>query len=369
MIYSRTEKYIIDRVNKDLIKNLNTWKPSINDIFYHQRYDYLNDGISIKKSIDLRHWIHLSKNISCKFVHENCIETFDSTIADEVKEIIETYKIDPSQFYFLLADENHCNFLKTELATRSIFGCNFEFYNALLHRVELPQLPTTSEVTHKFSILSRNYNVWRLNLFLELQRQDLLTDCLYSFHNIKPYNEINNVIDKDTIRQDAFGEITKPVNKWIKGIPYNLSPSDNVKNKYSDYSYDAILRSNINILIETHFRPVTSKSYCAHITEKTYKNIICKKPFIVFSTSGWIKDFQKLGYRSFSPFIDERYDKITDDYQRLLAIAAEVKRLNSLSKEDFLKLVNYCQEVVDYNYNLFLERKKHTWSNAFKFLN
>ncbi len=364
MIYSRTGKYIIDQVNRNNLRTLIQWVPSNDDIFYHQRYEYLNDGITIEDSIDPNHWMHISENPLCKFVHENCIETFDETIADEIKTIVEKYKINPNQFYFLLADENHCSFLKKELENRNIEGCNFDFYNALLHRVHGP----SENVGYKFSILSRNYNRWRLNLYLELQRRSILDSCVYSFHNIKPYNDTDNIIDKEEIRKDVIGELTKSVNKWIKHLPYNLSSSDDVRNKYSDYSYNAISNSSINILIETHFQPVTDKNYCAHITEKTYKNIISKKPFLVFATPGWLTDFQKLGYKTFSPYINENYDTITDNYSRLLALCDEIQRLNNLTKEEFSRTVAGCQRIVDYNYQLFLERKNREMSDNFKFL-
>ncbi len=366
MIYTRIGRYITDQINKKHISLLPSWSPHPGSIFYHQRYDQLNNNVTIKTSLDEVHWQYLSQDPTSKFIHENCIETFDATMVDDIVDVITKYNIKPSQFYFILADENHCNFLKEELEFKNIKGCNFDYYNTLLYRVNLPE--SYFAPTKKFSVLSRNYNNWRLNLYLELQRQSLLENFNYSFHNIKPYNDVDNIIPVEKMIEDTFGEKSNSVIDWIRGVPYNLSSEDNVSNKYSDFSYYAIMKSSINVLIETHFQPVTSRNYCAHITEKTYKNVVCRRPFLVFSTPGWLTDFQQLGYKSFSPYINEEYDSIKDNYQRLLALVAEVNRLNSLSDKEFRKTIKRCNEIVNWNYNLFVQRHSHSWSPEFKFL-
>ena len=44
------------------------------------------------------------------------------------------------------------------------------------------------------------------------------------------------------------------------------------------------------------------------ITEKTYRNIKYKKPFIIMGQHISLASLHKLGYKTFHPLIDESYD-------------------------------------------------------------
>jgi hypothetical protein len=63
------------------------------------------------------------------------------------------------------------------------------------------------------------------------------------------------------------------------------------------------------------------------ITEKTVKNLYIGKPFIVMGGLGILAKIRSFGFQTFSPWIDESYDTITNNYQRLEAIKREIDRL------------------------------------------
>ena len=141
-------------------------------------------------------------------------------------------------------------------------------------------------------------------------------------------------------------------------------------NKWTAYSYCTIKRSDIHILIESHFDPFTTNfgerslyrpDYFspAFPTEKTYKVMSCKTPFIAYTTPYFLKELKQLGYKTFSPWIDESYDNIEDDTVRSSTIAQEIERINNLDTTSYNSLVNHCQDIAEENYAILIEKKNN----------
>ena len=75
---------------------------------------------------------------------------------------------------------------------------------------------------------------------------------------------------------------------------------------------------------------------------------------------------KKLGFRTFSPYIDESYDSIIDVNQRRAIIVKEIKRISQLTDNEYQDLLNNCKNITEYNFELLLEKKKKTLSDNFK---
>ena len=58
---------------------------------------------------------------------------------------------------------------------------------------------------------------------------------------------------------------------------------------------------------------------------------------------------RKMGFLTFSPFINETYDFIMDNTQRLQAIYNEIRRLNRLPTESFQKLLKKLNKIAAAN--------------------
>ena len=68
-------------------------------------------------------------------------------------------------------------------------------------------------------------------------------------------------------------------------------------------------------------------------TEKTFKFLIAKIPFILCGMPNSLKVLRDMGYKTFSPYINEAYDLLEDDESRAMAIADEIERLCNMSDE------------------------------------
>lgn len=97
---------------------------------------------------------------------------------------------------------------------------------------------------------------------------------------------------------------------------------------------------------------------CAFATEKTYRTIFLKHPFVMISTPGFLAALREAGYRTFHPFINEDYDTIQDDEQRLIAALDEVSRLVAFNRDDWDKWLTNIKPIVEYNFQ-HLKNNRH----------
>jgi hypothetical protein len=86
------------------------------------------------------------------------------------------------------------------------------------------------------------------------------------------------------------------------------------------------------------------------ITEKTAKCLFGKRIFIMFASAGMLDYLKSFGFRTFhSKYIDESYDKIFHDHERVAKAWAVVEKL---AEFDPLEVTAYYQDVLDHNHNV-----------------
>ena len=95
------------------------------------------------------------------------------------------------------------------------------------------------------------------------------------------------------------------------------------------------------------------------LTEKTFKPIGLKHPFIIAGRQGILKFLHTLGYQTFSEIINEDYDQEKNDEKRLLLIIQELKRLSNLSEQELSDFKNKATFIVEHNYNNLMTKKKY----------
>ena len=91
------------------------------------------------------------------------------------------------------------------------------------------------------------------------------------------------------------------------------------------------------------------------ITEKFFKAIIFKQPFIMLSTHGSLKQIEQMGYQTFAPFINEGYDQNDDMDQRLHMIVEELERLTFIKRDPqkWKEWYEGVSQIVTANYNTY----------------
>lgn len=68
------------------------------------------------------------------------------------------------------------------------------------------------------------------------------------------------------------------------------------------------------------------------LTEKVFKPLINYQPFVFVAWKGALNELRKLGFKTFSPMIDENYDDEPDPIRRLQLVYGEINRICSMDK-------------------------------------
>jgi hypothetical protein len=101
--------------------------------------------------------------------------------------------------------------------------------------------------------------------------------------------------------------------------------------------------------IDTYFSLVTETVFeypYSFRTEKIWKPIAIGHPFIVASNAGYYRDLHQLGFKTFGHVIDESFDRIDNNQDRLDRIAQVV---TDLCQQDLASFLNECYNVCKYN--------------------
>jgi hypothetical protein len=91
--------------------------------------------------------------------------------------------------------------------------------------------------------------------------------------------------------------------------------------------------------IDTYFSVVTETVFdypWTFRTEKIWKPVAMGHPFVVASNAGYYKDFRRLGFRTFGHLIDENFDTIDNNQDRIQRVAQVVQDLCGQNLEDFV---------------------------------
>lgn len=90
-----------------------------------------------------------------------------------------------------------------------------------------------------------------------------------------------------------------------------------------------------------------------HLTEKTFKPIVSRRPFILVAAPGNLAYLKSYGFKTFDRWIDESYDCEPDPDRRIAKIIDQIESLCKLDPNDLNNMHKEMQEVLDFNFNHF----------------
>jgi len=113
---------------------------------------------------------------------------------------------------------------------------------------------------------------------------------------------------------------------------------------------------NFNDLTSALFHVVTETVFFQdklHLTEKVFKPIVSKRPFLLVAAPGNLAYLKSYGFRTFDRWIDESYDEETDHYVRIEKITFEIAKLCAMPAPVLKQMHTEMQEVLEYNFQHF----------------
>lgn len=125
---------------------------------------------------------------------------------------------------------------------------------------------------------------------------------------------------------------------------------------------------NISKLYHTFFLEIVCETYCQgrtfYPTEKTWRPIINRTPFIVQGPRDFLTNLRRIGFRTFNQWFDEGHDE--DDYTcQIPSISKVIERLSTLPVSDLEGMYIDMQETLDHNYHVMMDLTKQKVLDVF----
>tara|TARA_Y100000816_G_scaffold292478_1_gene287981 strand:- start:6195 stop:7358 length:1164 start_codon:yes stop_codon:yes gene_type:complete len=328
------------------LKKLNLFKQFAKDIITNDAYliiDYSQDPINIKD--------------------------FESSYKNSVFSFFKKYNVpwskliilspSPDNLFFDQAGDNLVNFVKSDKVKRPYKHIH---YNNLFQYTK--RCYEDSDVFEKIDIIPSKHFLFMsfrdsiprmlVNTFFHT---NLLSDNFISHNRFTEQNKLTNV-ELFKLVQSIFETIDNfDYKSFLKYGFKKLTLDDPLNKSSATHSYDLHKFYSSKTCFE-----IVSETCVAHnklcVTEKTFKSILSKNVFLLLGNPYSLNWLKSLGFQTFSDIIDENYDKEEIFYKRFLMLFNEVKKLCSLDVESLHKKLKPLNEIVEYNYNHFLNT---TW--------
>ena len=156
-----------------------------------------------------------------------------------------------------------------------------------------------------------------------------------TFINTAPFTRVR---DEDFFKNNEIShliESTKLGNYTIDGQQNSIN---------TRYQFETIQNGFLYVCTETVF------DYpCTFLSEKSFKGITAKRPFVIFGAPYSLSTLRDLGFKTFSKWWDESYDKDTDPETRFQSVFEIVEQINSMSIDSLKQLCIDMQDVLEYN--------------------
>lgn len=293
-----------------------------------------------------------------------CMEPDDGSIETIYKILVSQEKISPSNIIFITGSIQK-DYKTKETASRydteSITVISYQWWKQFVQWLSKKESQIIDNVTeYTFLSFNRRLRPHRVAFINLLYQNNLL-----SFGKV-------SASKNDDCANDFLLQTKKLKHAWPKIYSQIASTSllelyNNILPLYVDVNINDIEDNLAGILDKTEIYyqntllsvvMETCQNYDDwFFSEKTWKPILYKHPFILFNKEFSLQKLRDFGYKTFDSIIDESYDTIINHEDRMLAIITELKRICNLNLEEKRKFKQSTKEIVEYNYQKFKNDK------------
>jgi hypothetical protein len=217
-------------------------------------------------------------------------------------------------------------------------------------RTLLMPAPTSRKITRSFISPNRivaGRRQHRIELMYHLLRQDIRNACI-SFPAVCPVEGISVIEAAHTLSQD-YSDIQSVL--AAANFPWNF-PGEQDHPMHSCWL--SLFESNAQSLCH-----VITETVCYgkrhHLTEKTFKPICLRMPFVMVSSAGSLAYLRSYGFKTFGSMWDESYDLEINDHKRILKISQVLAELDRLSPAELQDLFAAAMPVIEHNFQHFYQ--------------
>jgi hypothetical protein len=234
-------------------------------------------------------------------------------------------------------------------SSQTIFRPNLEESEAVVYDTEL--VPN-----RLFLSWNRRYRNHRVTLALMLESLNLIDRTYISFSDVnieRQTKTFEQSIHYHVLQNWGVDISQETINSFASRLPLTIDNETNINQMCEDrgnvsrpYYQDSL----VSLITETNFDndEVT-------LTEKSYKPIKEKHPFIIIGVNGAVKGLQRAGFRTFNEFWDEGYDEITCPAERIRAIKKIIEDISTWDNDKILDFKRKVKPILEYNYDVLKE--------------
>lgn len=220
------------------------------------------------------------------------------------------------------------------------------------------------------------YNIISLNCTKKTHRTELIKELkneqnfIYSYYPYEDEEQLNNTFN-DKNDRELLNELTE-LNEIYDHDLFMSINDKNIKEKTKDEIRESFESKHFSFqecvpleYIQSCMDLVT-ESYvddCIMLTEKTFKPIALKKPFLLLSAKNSHKFLQKEGYELYDELFDYSFD--SKPYkERFNSIIEQAKEILKIPTKDFSKLCKSVSEKINYNAD-HRDKSSFYWTNLY----
>ena len=201
----------------------------------------------------------------------------------------------------------------------------------------------------------RSYRIYFVSL---LKEQGLLPQGQVSF------NVTDNLFDDwQDETSDPDSKLTsnakQHIERHLNGITKLIIDSSEVSGSASaniPRTIDRLDFNNDTLNVDAFWHVVTETVFYydkLHLTEKIFKPIVSKQPFMLLAAPGNLAYLKSYGFKTFDSVIDETYDTIQDNDLRTEAVIDQLHWYCNLTPGEKTNIIQQLEPIIDYNFHQF----------------
>jgi hypothetical protein len=315
------------------------------------------------------------KNRDAYLILDNAYEAFYAIVDSVYEHVVKKYDIPPEQIIISSGNYDLVTYVKDYAAKINQSELKVDYFNywewhTYSYYMNLRQkwIDTLAikDYPKKFLFLNRRWRPHRTAMLALLFDQELASQGHISFKKADDNPDWHSAVmtAANYYRDTEIVEVLKRQSEPIKNsLPLDLDDlfldPFNDRNMMFNTTMDTYYKDTyFSIVSET-----TSDRFGIgrFFTEKIFKPIALRHPFLICGTDKTLEALRQLGYKTFSGLIDESYDLEPVEAKRFQMVAAEARRLSNLQGAELEYFLTEAKKICWDNYVTFRNRTQYIW--------
>lgn len=202
-----------------------------------------------------------------------------------------------------------------------------------------------------FLMWNRRFRTHRTQLSLALFKAGLVDRSYISFNLRDP--EKQDAIFRDSFHHHTvlhLGVTPQDIDAFNAKLPLVIDGATNINAMCEDLDSQTrpyYHNSLVSIVTETNWDlPEVT------LTEKSFKPLKEKHPFIIVGVPGALKSLREMGFKTFNQFWPEDYDDIEDPNMRMQRIATVCQLIGSWNQDQIREFRRQVKPIIEHNYEV-----------------